>query len=58
MPCIEAYREHIMYTFNGFCKGKWRCFRMENPNLLPYETIVRASSGEPEAVDKCSGAVK
>ena len=20
MPCIEAYREHIMYTFNGYCK--------------------------------------
>ena len=20
MPCTEAYREHIMYTFNGFCK--------------------------------------
>ena len=19
-PCTEAYREHIMYTFNGFCK--------------------------------------
>ena len=25
---------------------------MENPNLLPYETIVRATSGEPEAVDE------
>ncbi len=24
---------------------------MGNPNLLPYETIVRATSGEPEAVD-------
>ena len=23
-----------------------------NPNLLPYETIVRATSGEPEAVDE------
>ena len=20
MPCSEAYKEHIMYTFNGFCK--------------------------------------
>ena len=20
MPCTEAYKEHIMYTFNGFCK--------------------------------------
>ena len=25
---------------------------MENPNLLLYETIVRATSGEPEAVDE------
>ena len=112
MPCTEAYKEHIMYTFHGFCKivirnaaitawrdqhrrhkreisleylteekfyplgttdeyfeapyeehtitvcgqnfcaKKWRCFHMGNPNLLPYETIVRATSGEPEAVDK------
>ena len=20
MLCTEAYREHIMYTFNGYCK--------------------------------------
>jgi hypothetical protein len=20
MDCTEAYREHIMYTFNAFCK--------------------------------------
>lgn len=20
MPCTEAYKEHIMHTFNGFCK--------------------------------------
>ena len=20
MTCTEAYKEHIMYTFNGFCK--------------------------------------
>ena len=25
---------------------------MGNQNLIPYETIVRATSGEPEAVDK------
>ena len=25
---------------------------MGNPNLVPYETIVRATNGEPEAVDK------
>ena len=36
----------------GSCKGKWKCFRMGSPNLLPYETIVRATSGEPEAVDE------
>ena len=36
----------------GSCTKKWRCFHMENPNLLLYETIVRATSGEPEAVDE------
>ncbi len=25
---------------------------MGNPNLLPYETIVRATSGEPETVNE------
>ncbi len=25
---------------------------MGNPNLLPYETIVRATSGEQEAADE------
>ena len=25
---------------------------MGNPNFLPYETIVRATSGEPEAVNE------
>ena len=25
---------------------------MRNPNLVPYETIVRATSGEPEAVNE------
>ena len=31
---------------------------MGNPNLLPYETIVRATSGEPEAVDECLCEIK
>lgn len=22
MDCTEAYKEHIMYSFNGFCKGE------------------------------------
>ena len=25
---------------------------MGNPKLVPYETIIRATSGEPEAVDE------
>ena len=25
---------------------------MGNPNLIPYETIVRSTSGEPEAVEE------
>lgn len=31
---------------------------MRNPKLVPYETIIRATSGEPEAVDECSCTVK
>ena len=31
---------------------------MGNPKLIPYETIVRATSGDPEAVNECSCAVK
>lgn len=34
------------------CRRKWRCFYMGNSNFVPYETIVRATSGEPEAVDE------
>ncbi len=33
-------------------KGKRRCFCVGNPKLIPYETIVRATNGEPEAVDE------
>ena len=25
---------------------------MRNPKLVPYETIIRATSGEPETVDE------
>ena len=25
---------------------------MDNPNLLPYVTIIRTTSGEPEAVEQ------
>jgi hypothetical protein len=47
------YEEHtITVCGQNFCAKKWRCFHMGNPNLLPYETIVWATSGEPEAVDK------
>ena len=31
---------------------------MGNTNLVPYETIVRATNGEPEAVEECSCTVK
>ena len=34
------------------CRRKWRCFCMGNPKLIPYETIVRATSGDPEAVEE------
>ena len=46
-------RRGITYTVPcKCCMKKWRCFSMRNPKLVPYETIVRATSGEPEAVDE------
>ena len=30
---------------------------MRNPKLVPYETIIRATSGEPETVDEMAGKV-
>lgn len=29
-----------------------------NNNLVPYETIVRVTSREPEAMEECSCAIK
>ncbi len=44
MPCTEAYKEHIMYTFDGFCKtvirflpssaGGWDCFNQKDYQQL------------------------
>ena len=46
-------RRGITYTVPcKCCMKKWRCFSMRNPKLVPYETIVRATSGEPEAIDE------
>ena len=44
--CTDAagVRPGIRYAGRySFCTKKWRCFHMGNPNLLPYETIVRAT---------------
>ena len=46
-------RHGITYTvLYKCCMKKWRCFSMRNPKLVPYETIVKATSGEPEAIDE------
>ena len=46
-------RRGITYTVPcKCCIKKWRCFSMRNPKFVPYETIVRATSGEPEAIDE------
>ena len=37
------------YQIRNFFR-KWREWHMRNNRLLPYETIVQAASGEPEAV--------
>ncbi len=45
--------DYITYTAHyRCCRKKWRDFHMGNTNLVPYETIVRATNGEPEAVDE------
>lgn len=53
--CTDAagVRRGITYTVPcKCCIKKWRCFSVRNPKLVPYETIVRATSGEPEAIDE------
>ena len=50
---MEKVRYGTTYTVPcRCCRRKWRCFCMGNTNLVPYETIVRATSGDPEAVDE------
>ena len=50
---IVRVRHGITYTAHyRRCREKWRDFHMGNTNLVPYETIVRATNGEPEAVDE------
>ena len=56
---IVKVQRGITYTVPcRCCRRKWRCVYMGNPKLIPYETIVRATSGEPEAVEECSCTVK
>lgn len=45
-----AQRATISEKPYGSSKRKWREWHMRNNRLLPYETIVQAASGEPEAV--------
>ena len=45
-----AQRATISEKSYGSSKRKWREWHMRNNRLLPYETIVQATSGEPEAV--------
>ena len=52
MPGILSFYCVFYVLLMAVCIRKWRCFHMGNPNLLPYETIVRATSGDPEAVDE------
>ncbi len=45
-----AQRATISEKSYGQLQRKWREWHMRNNRLLPYETIVQATSGEPEAV--------
>ena len=48
MPCTEAYKEHIMYTFNGFCKtvirfaalNAWRDRRRRRQKEISLEYLT------------------
>ncbi len=48
MPCTEAYKEHIMYTFNGFCKtvirfaalNAWRDRSRRRPKEISLEYLT------------------
>ncbi len=48
MPCTEAYREHIMYTFNVFCKtvirfaaiNAWRDRSRRRQKEISHEYLV------------------
>ncbi len=46
--CRSTAWHHIHSAYKCYMKK----FYMRNPKLVPYETIVRATSGEPEAVDE------
>ena len=46
----EVVRPKVSEKPYGSSKRKWREWHMRNNRLLPYETIVQAASGEPEAV--------
>ena len=46
----SAVGYHIRKAYSSFTR-KWRDWRMRNNELLPYDTIVQATSGEPEAVN-------
>ena len=44
MPCTEAYKEHIMYTFNGFCKTVIRFAALERPAQLILKLLFHQDS--------------
>jgi len=50
-----AQRAAISEKPCGSFKQKWREWRMRNNRLFPYETIVQAARGEPEAVNLFNG---
>ena len=66
MTCTEEYKEHIEYTFQAFCKvvirnaaitaARTRSRKYKREISLEYltdekQTIVQATTGEPEAVN-------
>ena len=56
MPCTEAYKEHIMYTFNGFCKTVIRFAAAASPGRVFTKAQIFESVWSMES-ESCQSSV-
>lgn len=61
MDCTEAYREHIMYSFNGFCKvviryaaiNAWRDRNRRRQKEISFEYLTEEKFYPFSTSDEC-----